>query len=130
MRTGCLGFVDKYSFWRKAKIVKIIILYRFIRQPGLRRIKVKEERLKRNNRLTLMLNNREMRAFNIYCQRYRVKNKSRFLRETVMNTILKRFDEDLPSLFEVNEPDLFNKQKIEQDQKSDFVSMSQPVTDD
>jgi len=54
-----------------------------------------------------MLNSREMRALNIYCQRYRIKNKSRFLRETIMNAILKKFDNDLPSLFEVNEPDLF-----------------------
>ena len=74
----------------------------------MRRLKIKEERLKRNNRLTLMLNSREMRALNIYCQRYRIKNKSRFLRETIMNSILKRFDEDMPSLFEVNEPDLFS----------------------
>ncbi len=48
-----------------------------------------------------------MRAIDIYCQRYRMKNKSRFLRETIMNAILKKFDEDLPSLFEVHEPDLF-----------------------
>ncbi len=54
-----------------------------------------------------MLNSREMRALNIYCQRYRIKNKSRFLRETIMNAILKKFDDDLPSLFEVNEPGLF-----------------------
>ncbi len=73
----------------------------------MRRLKIKEERLKRNNRLTLMLNSREMRALNIYCQRYRVSNKSRFLRETIMNAILRRFDEDMPSLFEETEPDLF-----------------------
>lgn len=73
----------------------------------MRRHRVKEEKLKRGNRLTLMLNDREMRAIDIYCQRYRIKNKSGFLRETVMNAILKKFDEDLPSLFEVNEPDLF-----------------------
>lgn len=54
-----------------------------------------------------MLNSREMRALNIYCHRYRIKNKSKFLRETIMNAILKKFDNDLPSLFEVNEPDLF-----------------------
>jgi len=74
----------------------------------LRRLKIKEEKLKRSNRLTIMLNTREMRALNVYCQRYRIKNKSRFLRETIMNVILKKFDEDLPSLFEGNEPNLFN----------------------
>ncbi len=54
-----------------------------------------------------MLNNREIKAFGIYCSRYRVKNKSEFLRETVMKAILKRFDEEYPSLWEDNEPSLF-----------------------
>lgn len=74
----------------------------------MRRLKIKEEKLKRNNRLTIMLNNREMRALNIYCQRYRVKNKSRFLRETVMSAIVQKFNDEMPSLWEVNEPDLFS----------------------
>lgn len=56
-----------------------------------------------------MLNSREMRAIDIYCQRYRVKNKSRFLREIIMTAILKRFDEESPSLWEVSEPTLFDK---------------------
>jgi len=73
----------------------------------LRRISYKEENLKRTNRLSLMLNNREIKAFGIYCSRYRVKNKSEFLRETVMKAILKRFDEEYPSLWEDNEPSLF-----------------------
>jgi len=76
----------------------------------LRRIKIKEERLKRNNRLTLMLNNRELRALNVYCQRFRVKNRSKFLRETLMMAILKRFDEEMPTLFEESEPDLFREE--------------------
>ncbi|HDZ40786.1 MAG TPA: hypothetical protein ENH59_03790 [Bacteroidetes bacterium] len=74
----------------------------------MRRLKIKEEKLKRSNRLTIMLNNREMRALNIYCQRYRVKNKSRFLRETVMSAIVQKFNDEMPSLWEVNEPDLFS----------------------
>lgn len=76
----------------------------------LRRIKIKEERLKRSNRLTLMLNNRELRALNVYCQRFRVKNRSKFLRETLMMAILKRFDEEMPTLFEESEPDLFREE--------------------
>jgi hypothetical protein len=74
----------------------------------LRKATYKEERLKRNNRITLMLNNREMRAFAIYCNRFRVKNRSEFLRETVMKTILKRFEDEHPTLWEDNEPDLFS----------------------
>jgi hypothetical protein len=80
--------------------------------PG-RRTVYKEDRLRRTNRLTLMLNPRELRALGIYCNRYRIKNKSEFLRETIMKAILKRFDEEHPSLWEENEPTLFN-QNVEQ----------------
>jgi len=74
-----------------------------------RRTIFKEDILKRTNRLSLMLNNREMRALEIYCNRFRVKNKSEFLRETLMKAILKRFEEEHPSLWEENEPTLFNQ---------------------
>lgn len=56
-----------------------------------------------------MLNDREMKALGIYCSRYRVKNKSEFLRETIMKTILKRFEEEHPTLWEEPEPGLFNQ---------------------
>ncbi|MCX6255103.1 MAG: hypothetical protein NTV31_11585 [Bacteroidia bacterium] len=69
----------------------------------------KENRLRRTNRLSLMLNNREMRALGIYCNRFRVKNKSEFLRETIMKAILKRFEEEHPSLWEESDPTLFNQ---------------------
>ena len=74
-----------------------------------RRTIYKEERLKRTNRLSLMLNSREMKALGIFCNRYRVKNKSEFLRKTLMMTILKKFEEDHPTLWEENEPTLFNQ---------------------
>jgi hypothetical protein len=74
-----------------------------------RRTIYKEERLRRTNRLSLMLNKRELRALGIYCNRYRIKNKSEFLRETIMKAILKRFEEEHPSLWEESEPTLFNQ---------------------
>ncbi|MCU0462393.1 MAG: hypothetical protein MUF36_10340 [Bacteroidales bacterium] len=69
----------------------------------------KEERLRRTNRLSVMLNNREMRALSVYCSRFRIKNKSEFLRETIMKAIVKRFEEEHPSLFEEPSPTLFNQ---------------------
>jgi hypothetical protein len=78
--------------------------------PVLKRISYKEERLKRSNRITVMLNNREARALGIFCSRYRITNKSEFLRETLMKAILKRFDDEHPSLWEEPEPTLFNQQ--------------------
>jgi len=77
----------------------------------LRRGLNKEKQLKRNNRLSLMLNNREARALGIYCNRYRVRNKSEFLREAIMKAILKRFDDEHPTLWEEPEPTLFNQNK-------------------
>jgi CheY-like chemotaxis protein len=50
-----------------------------------------------------------MKALGIFCNRYRVKNKSEFLRKTLMMTILKKFEEDHPTLWEENEPTLFNQ---------------------
>lgn len=76
--------------------------------PG-RSTTYKEDRLRRTNRLSLMLNHRELRALDIYCNRYRVKNKSEFLRETIIKAILKRFEEEHPSLWEENEPTIFNQ---------------------
>lgn len=69
----------------------------------------KEDRLRPTNRLSIMLNKREMRALGIYCNRYRVKNKSEFLRETIMKAILKKFEEEHLTLWEENEHTLFNQ---------------------
>lgn len=75
----------------------------------MRHAALKEDKLRRTNRLSVMLNNREMRALGIYCSRYRVKNKSEFLRETIMKAILKRFEEEHPTLWEEPEPTLFTQ---------------------
>lgn len=55
-----------------------------------------------------MLNHREMNALNAFCKKYKISNRSKFIREAVMTTILKKFDEDYPSLFEQEEQNLFN----------------------
>jgi hypothetical protein len=74
-----------------------------------RRTTQKEEKLKRGHRLSMMLNEREMRALNVYCNRYRIKNKSEFLRATIMQAILKRFDDEHPTLWEEPDLTLFNR---------------------
>ena len=56
-----------------------------------------------------MLNDREMRALDIFCNRYRIRNKSEFFRETIMKAILKRFDDEHPTLWEESEPTLFTQ---------------------
>lgn len=72
------------------------------------RKKVKDKSLKRVYRKTILLNKRELQAINHYCDKYKIKNKSKFIRETIILSILKKFDEDYPSLFE-QKPTLFNQ---------------------
>jgi len=74
----------------------------------LRRIKKKEENLIRNNRQTIMLNRREMNALITFCERYKITNRSKFMREAIITTILKKFDEDYPRLFDDGDPNLFS----------------------
>ncbi len=70
---------------------------------------LKEEQIKRIHKQIFMLNVREMRAINRYCEKYKVSNKSKFIRETVVTAILKKFDNDHPTLFEFDEsPNLFS----------------------
>ncbi|MEZ5070196.1 MAG: hypothetical protein R2751_04300 [Bacteroidales bacterium] len=67
----------------------------------------KDEKLRRNCRSTILFNKRELDALNLYCDKYKIKNKSKFIRETIMTEVLKRFDEDYPTLFEFEKPNLF-----------------------
>lgn len=67
----------------------------------------RDEKLLRNNTLTLRFNQREKEAIDLYCQKYGITNKSKFIRETILTEVLKRFDEDYPTLFEVEKPNLF-----------------------
>ncbi len=50
-----------------------------------------------------MLNEEEFELINYYLKKYKINNKSRWLRETVMNYILKNMDMDYPTLFDENE---------------------------
>lgn len=55
---------------------------------------------RRSHRVSIMLNDSEMRALQKYCDRYIVTNRSKLIRETLMHNILKRFDRDNPTLFD------------------------------
>ena len=55
--------------------------------------------LLRTNRREIRFNNRELSAIESYCKRYRIHNRSKFMREAIITSILKKFDEDYPTLF-------------------------------
>lgn len=67
----------------------------------------RDEKLLRINRTSLLFNQREREAIELYCEKYKIKNKSKFMRETILSEVLKRFDEDYPTLFEFEKPNLF-----------------------
>jgi len=71
----------------------------------------KNVRLRRINRTSLLFNSREQEAINLYCRKYSVNNKSKFMREVILTEVLKRFDEDYPTLFEFEKPNLFFNRK-------------------
>ena len=62
-------------------------------------------KLKRTNKITLLLNDKEIEAIEAYCKKYKVKSKSQFVREVVMRTVMNRFLEDYPTLFEKQDLD-------------------------
>ena len=62
---------------------------------------------KRINKMTILFNNPELKAFENYCSRFGVKNRSRFMRETIITVILQKFDNHYPSLFD-DQPGLFS----------------------
>lgn len=56
--------------------------------------------LKRTHRVAFMLNDEERRYLEVYVNRYKVDNVSKFLRDAVMRTVLHQLDEDRPTLFD------------------------------
>ena len=68
----------------------------------------KDTTLKRVHQKSILFNTREFQAIEHYCKKYKIKNKSKFMREIIISSILKKFDEDYPSLFE-KKPTLFNQ---------------------
>ena len=80
-----LGLVSTYNSMR----------YRFVLQVN---SYIMKER--RTHKVTISLNDSEMRALQRYCDKYTVRNRSKLIRETLMQNILKRFDKDSPTLFD------------------------------
>lgn len=54
---------------------------------------------KRTHRMTILVSEEEQRIVNRYLEKYKITNKSRWLRETVLMFIYKKLDEDYPTLF-------------------------------
>ena len=71
------------------------------------RKKVKDIHLKREIAQTIRFNTRENSAINQYCEKFSIRNKSKFMRETIITEILRKFDENYPTLWDDGQPRLF-----------------------
>lgn len=60
----------------------------------------KGKRAPRKKKVSILLNDTEMHVLEKYCKRYRVTNRSKLIRETLMRAMLKQFDKDQPTLFD------------------------------
>lgn len=56
--------------------------------------------MKRSHSISFMLNDKEMDALERYIKKYKVKCKSKFVREALMITVIKKLEEDSPTLFD------------------------------
>ena len=85
----------------------IFLDYKYFETLNLR--KSRDTNLLRRNRYSILFNNREIQAIEAYCKKYKVENKTRFMREAILTEVLKRFDTDYPTLFEFEKPNLFSR---------------------
>ncbi len=54
----------------------------------------------REHRISILLNESEWRTLDRFCAKYSVKNRSRVIRESLMRAILKKMENDQPTLFD------------------------------
>ena len=67
--------------------------------------KIQKEKMVRNNRFTIVMNDKEKEALEAYCKKYNVESRTQFVREVVLRHIMERFLTDYPTLFEKNDLD-------------------------
>ncbi|MCU4165784.1 hypothetical protein [Carboxylicivirga caseinilyticus] len=65
----------------------------------------RDKALIRKHKATFLLNDKENQAIEIYCKKYKIGNKSKFMREAVMRIVMENFLEDYPTLFEKQDLD-------------------------
>ena len=57
----------------------------------------------RTKKVVFTLNDEEYDLIQFYLKKYKITNRSRWYRETIINHMLKIMDQDYPSLFDENE---------------------------
>ena len=55
---------------------------------------------KRRQRMVCLMSEEEVRIVDAYLKKYKISNKARWLRETVLTFIYRKMEEDYPTLFD------------------------------
>lgn len=61
--------------------------------------KISELNSKRQHKRTIAFNDKEIKVIEQFINKYKIKNKSKFFRESIITTILQKTEEDHPTLF-------------------------------
>lgn len=69
--------------------------------------RIAEEGLVRKQSQSIRFNSRELSAINQYCKKFRVKNKSKFMREAIITEVLRKFENNYPTLWDEAQLRLF-----------------------
>jgi hypothetical protein len=56
--------------------------------------------LRRKHKHQILLNDYEIDALNKYCEKHKILNKSKVIREALFSKVIKNFEDDYPTLFE------------------------------
>ncbi|NCC09563.1 MAG: hypothetical protein EOM31_03505 [Bacteroidia bacterium] len=70
-----------------------------MKKQSRKRLKPLVEPVKRERRMSILLNENEQQLIDRYLDKYKITNKSRWLRETVLTFVHKKLEEDYPTLF-------------------------------
>jgi hypothetical protein len=57
----------------------------------------------RNERYSFLVNSDEKQTIENYLRKYKIRNRSRWMRETLITFIIKNLDQDYPTLFNEQE---------------------------
>ena len=63
----------------------------------------KKEHSVRNERYSFLINSEEKQMIENYLRKYRIRNRSRWMRETLITFIIRNLDQDYPTLFNEQE---------------------------
>ena len=70
-----------------------------MKRRGKKCLRMHDEVTKRERRMSILLSEDEQMIVDRYLEKYKITNKSRWLRETILMFIHKNMEEDYPTLF-------------------------------